>query len=126
MQAAEKVLTSYILEKGGIHGKIHRLDDLCACAYALGLPTLDPSLISAIECKPDVRYDSRLVSKDQALAAYDATLAVSGATAKHIKRTTAHAAITQVRIRVSGNAAVDGLMLIYHPPEPPFFTKPAA
>jgi hypothetical protein len=126
LQVAEKILKSYIVEKGGTHGKIHRLNELCTCAYALGLPPLDPSLIAAIQCKPDVRYDSRLVSKDKALAAYDAALVVSGATAKHIKRTTAEAVITQIRIRVSGNAPPDGLMLVYHPPAPPFFTKPAA
>jgi hypothetical protein len=66
------------------------------------------------------------VSKDQALVAYDAMLVVSGATAKYVKRSTAQAAITQVKIRVSGNALVDGLMLAYHPPAPPFFNNPAA
>jgi hypothetical protein len=124
LQVAEKVLKSYILEKGGVHGKVHRLDELCDCAYKLGLPPLEPSLISAIQCKPGVRYDSRLVSKEQALAAYDATLIVSGATAKHIKRTTAIAASKQIKIRVSGNVLVDGLMLAYQPPSPPFLFKP--
>jgi hypothetical protein len=124
LQASEKVLKSYILEKGGSHGKIHRLEELCTSASLLGLPPLDKRLIQAIPCKPDVRYDSRLVSKDQAMAAYDATLLICGAVAKQIQRTTAKAAITEVRIHVSGGPRIDGLMLAYQPPTPPFFTKP--
>ena len=73
LQAAEKVFKSYILETGGSHGRIHKLQQLCDAAAALGLPLLDPRLIAAIQCKPDVRYDAHLVSRDQAFAAYRAT-----------------------------------------------------
>lgn len=126
LQAAEKVIKSYILEKGEGHGRIHKLDELSACAASLGLPALDPQIIAAIQCKPEVRYDTRLVSKDQAMAAYNAALIVCAATAKYIRRNTAQASIAQVRIRVGGNEPVEGLMLGYQPAAPPFFTKPTA
>ncbi|MGD0498032.1 MAG: hypothetical protein ABSC23_06310 [Bryobacteraceae bacterium] len=126
LQATEKVIKSYILEKGGSHGKIHKLDELCACASTLGLPSPNPTMISAIQCKPDVRYDAWLVNKDQALAAYDAALIVCAETARYIRRSTAQASITQVRIRIGGNEPVSGLMLGYQPATPPFFTKPVA
>ena len=40
LQAAEKVIKSYILEKGGNHGRIHKLQQLCDAAAALGPPLL--------------------------------------------------------------------------------------
>jgi len=123
LQAAEKVVKSYILERGGSHGKIHDLDELCACASALGLPTVSPQLIRAIQCKPAVRYDSRLVTKDEALEAYDATLIVCGAGARYVRRTTARTSIADVRMRINGGAPLDGLMMSYQPPIPPFFTE---
>jgi hypothetical protein len=124
LQAAEKVLKSYILEKGGSHGKVHNLDELSACASGLGLPALDPQMIAAIQCKPAVRYDTRLVTKDQALAAYDAVLMVCAAVAKFIRRSTAQASIAQVRIRIGENEPFEGLMMGYQPATPPFFTQP--
>jgi hypothetical protein len=118
----EKVVKSYILEKGGSHSKVHHLEELCACASTLGLPPVDPALVAVIQCKPDVRYDSRLVTKDQALAAYDAALIVCGATARYIRRTTAEAGVASVRISINGRPPGDGLILEYQPPVPPFFT----
>ena len=124
LQAAEKVIKSYILETGGSHGKIHKLQQLCDSAAALGLPRLDPRLIAAIQCKPDVRYDAHLVSRDQAFGAYDAALAVCAEAARHIRRSTAQASIGRVHIRIGAGAPIDALMLGYRPAAPPFFTKP--
>jgi hypothetical protein len=126
LQASEKCLKSYILEKGGSHGKTHHIQLLSEYAATLGLPALDPQSIAAIQCRPDVRYDAPLVSRDKALAGYDAALMVCAEASKHIIRTTAQASIGQVWIRIGANEPMDGLMLAYHPPAPPFFTKPAA
>lgn len=125
LQASEKCLKSYILEKGGSHGKIHHIQLLSEYAATLGLPAVEPQSIAAIQCRPDVRYDAPLVSRDKALAAYDAALMVCAEASKHITRTTAQATIGQVRIRIGANEPMEGLMLAYHPPAPPFFTNPA-
>jgi hypothetical protein len=116
---------AYILEKGGTHGKIHYLQDLVDYAAKLGLPLIAPQLIDTIQCKPDVRYDTGLVSREKAIAAYEASLVVCAETAKHIRRTTAQAGVGRVRIRISGNDPIDGLILAYHPPAPPFVTASA-
>ena len=124
LQAAEKVIKSYILETGGSHGRIHKLEQLCDAAAALGLPRLDPRLIAAIQCRPDVRYDAHLVCRDQAFAAYDAALAVCAEAARHIRRSTAQESIGRVHIRIGEGAPIEALMLGYYPAASPFFTKP--
>jgi HEPN domain-containing protein len=103
LQAVEKCLKSYILEKDGSHGKIHDLKDLAEHAAKLGLPALEPQLIAAIQCRPDVRYDAELVSRDKALAAYQAALVVCADIGEHIRPTTARASIAQIRIRIGRN-----------------------
>ena len=123
LQASEKCLKSYIREKGGSHGKTHDIQLLSECAAELGLPTVDQESIATIQCRPDVRYDASLVSRERALAAYDTALMVCALTSKHIIRTTAQASIGQVRIRIEGNEPTDGLILAYHPFAPPFFTR---
>jgi hypothetical protein len=123
LQATEKILKSYLLEMGRCHGKSHNLEELCAHASAAGLQPINPTLIKAIQCKADVRYDSQLVTKDKAVAAHEAALIVCGETAKYIRRSTAQASVTNVQIRIDGHPAIDGLMLAYQPPTPPFITK---
>lgn len=125
LQAAEKVIKSYILEKGGTHGKIHKLDELCKFATQVGLRPISQALIQAIQCKPEVRYDSTLVTKDKALAAHKAALMVCGLTAGFMRRSTAQAALKNVQIRISGGAPIDALLLGYQPPTPPFLTRPS-
>lgn len=114
LQATEKVLKSYILEKGDSHGKTHRLSELCDAAYKLNLPRFSDALIKAIQCAPEVRYKSATVSKAEALAAYDAALVVCALVCSHVKRTSASARIRNVQVHMRG-ASVDGLMLEYHP-----------
>jgi hypothetical protein len=126
LQASEKSLKSYILEKGGRHGKIHTLQHLSEYSSTLGLPPLDPKLIASIQCRPDVRYDAQLVSRDKAMAAYEAALVICAETSKHIRRTTAQASAGRVEIRIARTEPIDGLILAYQPPAPPFFTKPTA
>ena len=123
LQATEKVIKSYILEKGGTHGKIHRLNELCDAAYQVALPHVEATLIDAIQCKPDVRYDSASVSKDKALSAYEAALIVCAVTASLIKRTTAQVGIHDVNIRIGKSMTVNAIMLGHQPPAPPFFVK---
>lgn len=123
LQAIEKVLKSFILEKGSTHGKIHKLDELCATASSLGLPETNPALIDAIQCSPSVRYDSSLVTKKQAYTAHEAALIVCGLVAPHIKRSTARAVVRGGRLNVSGMSAIASLRLEYHSPVPPFYVN---
>jgi len=123
-QASEKAIKSYIREKGEMHSKTHNLSELCSRATQLGLPRVTQNLIEAIQCKPDVRYDSTLVTKEKALAAYEAALIVCGVIAAFIKRSTAQAALKNVQVRISGGTPIDGLMLGYQPPTPLFLAKP--
>jgi hypothetical protein len=121
LQAAEKMIKSYILGKGANHAKIHKLDELCDCASQLGLPAIDKALIEEIQCNADVRYDSTLVTKDKALSANEAALTVCGLAAPFIRRSTAQAATNSVDLSFNGGGLIDGLMLSYQPPAPPFF-----
>jgi HEPN domain-containing protein len=124
LQATEKVIKSYILEKGGAHGKVHCLNELCDVAYQLALPHVDEALIDAIQCKADVRYESALVSKEKALAAYEAALIVCAVTASFIKRSTAEVSIRDINLRIGKSMTVDALMLGHQPPSPPSFVHP--
>jgi hypothetical protein len=89
LQPSEKCLKSFILEKGGSHEKTNHIQLLSEYATRLGLRALDPQLIAAIQCKPDVRYDAPLVSRDKASAGYEAALMVCAEASQHITRTTA-------------------------------------
>jgi hypothetical protein len=121
LQATEKVIKSYILEKGGIPAKIHKLSELIEHASQLGLPAIGHSLIQAIQCDPNVRYDSALVTKHNALAAHEAALMICGTAAKLMKRSTATAAVRKVQMHINPDVRVGALMLEYHPASPPFF-----
>jgi hypothetical protein len=121
LQAAEKIIKSYILEKGGNHKNSHRLaKDLLPDAYALGLPLIDPLIVEDIQCEAEVRYDATLVSKKKALAAHYATLTVCGKVAPYLRRTTAQWETRRVFMPIAGFGTVDALVLAYAPPTPPF------
>lgn len=124
LQATEKVLKSFILEKGSTHGKIHKLAELCAAASSLGLPEISPVLIDVIQRSPSVPYDSSLVTKKQAYTAHEAALIVCGLIAPHITRSTAKAVVRGGQLNVSGISAIDALRLEYHSPVPPFYVNP--
>jgi hypothetical protein len=117
LQASEKVIKSYILAKGGTHGKIHKLAELFSNAYELGLPQVDSAVIQAIQCTPDVRYDSKRVNRGKAVAAHCGALEVSGVAAPLMKRLTSESALQSVQICISGTV-FNGLMLGFQPMAP--------
>lgn len=121
LQAAEKIIKSYILEKGGHHKNSHRLaKDLLPDAHTLGLPLIDPLIIADIQCDADVRYDAALVSKKKALAAHYAALSVCGIVAPHLRRTTAAWETRRRVMPVASLGTVTILVLAYASPTPPF------
>ena len=65
LQAAEKVTKSYILEAGGSHGKIHKLQQLCDSATALGRARA-ASAGSAADCGNSVQAPVRLTRTSSA------------------------------------------------------------
>jgi hypothetical protein len=118
LQAVEKVIKSCIREKNVIPKKLHSLADLYATALQLGAPQVDPALLSAVQCAPDVRYDSTLVQKMEALEAHYAALTVCVELADVVKRTTASSEMVRYEIRTSPTCAFDALMLCYAPSAP--------
>ena len=78
LQAAEKLMKSFIMLKGHSPRKIHDLADLAATAVSVGLPAPSPSLLRDIQCDADVRYSASSVGKSEALQAHYAALSLSG------------------------------------------------
>jgi HEPN domain-containing protein len=76
LQAAEKVLKSFITQNGTTPQKTHNLTNLVAAAASVGLPPIDSSLIRSIQCNPEVRYSARSVGKAEALNAHYAALSL--------------------------------------------------
>ena len=120
LQAVEKVVKSCILEKGGKPKNIHKLAELFADAELLGVPKCDGALISAIQCSPDVRYDSKLVTKAEAVEAHYAALILCGQLASVVRRTNAESAVNSWQWRTSKEFTLDVLTLGYGPPIAPF------
>jgi hypothetical protein len=85
LQATEKTLKSYIVQNGGKLEKIHKLSELEKTASVAGLPPLQPSLISDIQCSADVRYAAQSVTKADALKAHYAVLNVCAQIAPLLK-----------------------------------------
>ncbi len=119
LQAVEKVVKSCIREKGVIPKKSHNLAGLCATAAAAGVPAVDPLLIEAVRCAADVRYDSTLVKKLEAIEAHYAALTICGELAPIVKRTTAQSGVYDYEFALATNS-LQGILLGYKPPEPPF------
>jgi hypothetical protein len=119
LQAAEKVIKSFLFQKNGTHRKSHDLNDLCVDASAVGLPTIDAELILAIQCKPDVRYDSTLVTKPGAIAAHEAALVVCGTIAPFVNNDSSFAGACDVFLPMPRKTIVPALMLWHTGPRPP-------
>jgi hypothetical protein len=76
LQAVEKVLKSFIKQRGKTFENIHNLAKLAGVAVSAGLPPPDARLLTKIQCKADVRYSAGTVGKAEALQAHYAALAV--------------------------------------------------
>jgi hypothetical protein len=76
LQAVEKVLKSFIEQRGKTFKKNHDLTELADIAVTAGLFRPDAGLLGKIQCKADVRYSAASVGKAEALEAHYAALAV--------------------------------------------------
>lgn len=76
LQAAEKMLKTYIAERGGSFGFNHKLAILEQAAQALGLPAMIPSWIVDTQCPAGVRYGEVPVSLEEAVKAHHASLRI--------------------------------------------------
>jgi HEPN domain-containing protein len=119
LQAVEKVVKSCIREKGTIPKRLHDLSKLFATAEAVGIPSIDNKLTAKIECSADVRYDSSLVSKMEAVEAHYATLSVCKSLAPIIKRTDARSDELDYEFELPDGNILKGIMLGYAPPTLP-------
>jgi hypothetical protein len=76
LQAVEKVLKSFIEQRGKTFENIHNLAKLAGVAVSAGLRAPDARLLARIQCRADVRYSAGTVGKAEALQAHYAALAV--------------------------------------------------
>jgi len=74
LQAAEKLVKSYIVGKGQMLKKTHNLGTLVTTAVSLGMPAPSPAHVQEIQCSADVRYSAASVGKVEALKAHYAAL----------------------------------------------------
>jgi HEPN domain-containing protein len=119
LQAVEKLVKSCIREKGTIPKKSHDLYKLFATAEAVGTPSIDKNLTAKIECSADVRYDSSLVSRIEAVDAHYAALSVCQILAPTIKRTDARSELFEYEFELPDRTILKGIMLGYAPPALP-------
>jgi hypothetical protein len=84
MQAAEKLIKSFIDARGENFKRIHSISKLNNAAVRLGLSPIDPTWIAAIECTADPRYGQEKSTPDQAYRAYWLSLITCGQIAKCI------------------------------------------
>lgn len=74
LQAAEKVLKTAISLKGAKFKYTHGLKELCKHLSDLGITLGRRDLIAEIQCSPKIRYGEEPCTRDQALAAHQASL----------------------------------------------------
>lgn len=74
LQAAEKVLKAAILLKGARFKFVHDLQQLCDQLTALGVVFDHALLVADIQCDPKIRYGQEHCTREQALAAHQASL----------------------------------------------------
>jgi HEPN domain-containing protein len=82
LQAVEKMIKSCIGKFGGTVKFRHDLSQQCANLTAASGVMVEGRLVTAIQCKAEVRYDSKLVDKAGAFAAHYAALEVCGVLAQ--------------------------------------------
>lgn len=74
LQAAEKVLKTAISLKGAKFKFTHGLGELCKHLSDLGITLNTGPLIAKIQCSPKIRYGEELCTREDALAAHQASL----------------------------------------------------
>lgn len=78
LQATEKVLKAFISAKGAKFRFTHILEDLALSAELLGLSLIPRAELRQIQCSPEVRYGTILVSPREAVKAHQAAVSICG------------------------------------------------
>ena len=84
LQAVEKFLKAYIDQRGATFDRIHKLNELAARAECLDLRPLDRAMLGLVQCPADVRYNSSLVTKAQAVQAHQVAVSVCSMIAEQL------------------------------------------
>lgn len=77
LQAVEKLIKAYIINKGGEVKRIHSLKKLAKQAVEIGLPEPPEKYIEDIQCSAGVRYGEVSVSIEEAIRAHIVSLELS-------------------------------------------------
>jgi hypothetical protein len=76
LQAVEKFLKAYISQKGTEPRRIHILSELATAAESLGLRTIPKQSLELVQCPASARYQSSLVTKEEAVSAHQAAILI--------------------------------------------------
>lgn len=76
LQAVEKFLKAYIAQRGAAFRRVHDVNELADHAESLGLRPLERAVLGLIQCRAEVRYKSSLVTRSDAIQAYQAAVSV--------------------------------------------------
>jgi len=77
LQAAEKMLKYYIKAKGEKFDNIHVLSKLAKQSYKQGLPVIHEDLLTAVQCKADVRYKQSNYKLERVVNAHKCAIEVA-------------------------------------------------
>jgi len=77
LQAAEKMLKYFIKAKGEKFPNTHVLSKLAKQSYKLGLPVVHEDLLTAVQCKADVRYERSSYTLERVVNAHKCALKVA-------------------------------------------------
>ncbi len=78
LQATEKLLKAFIQGKGQTFPRRHVLVELVTIAEGAGLPPVARTDLAMIQCTASARYGEEAVSREEAVAAHQASLTVGG------------------------------------------------
>ena len=70
LQFAEKIIKSFLINKNESFPKTHNLSELINLLGRYNLKNLDSIDLNHIQCSPDVRYNSELVERSEAVQAH--------------------------------------------------------
>lgn len=76
LQFAEKLLKGVISSSGKSYPFTHKLEDLSKIINTTSGIQIDNEILKKIDCKPEVRYSSNIVSEEDAFRAHSASLAL--------------------------------------------------
>ncbi len=84
LQAAEKVLKSFLVARGRPYPHRHELVTVAELAEAAGLPPISRGVLTEIQCVADVRYGTPVLSAEEAFEAHQAAIGVCGHVARSL------------------------------------------